>query len=138
MSGKIRYRAINKALFEEYGEDAYDFQRFNTNSGPECLICSGEVYHQRRYAYEGSVVEIHEKCENGCFEGSWVNGFTSLQTKGFSAHFAEHPLLKEEDVLKAIEYRRAFEEAIKRNQQARKQLRRLFFRKKRSQRKKVV
>lgn len=131
---RTRYRAINKALLEEYGDDAWDYMAYNIIS-KKCPICGCSIF-RCNYSDERSVVETHEKCTVGCYSDSWAYGYTDLNTKGFSAHFPDHNFLKEDKAIIAKEQRILFEKAIRKNKVLRKQFRKLFYRKKNSQKKK--
>lgn len=118
-----RKRNLYKALVKEHGKkNAYDmYGEFIDYRKRTCLICKSSIDEYSEWQDTGYELEA---CENGCYSIETWGSTTELQTKGFSFHGR---------VSETMYWN--FEQQIKINAKTFKQDIRLFWRKKKSQKK---
>lgn len=122
---KTRNRAILKVLIQQYGlSDALDMYGNWTLRDPEkCSICHSKIHSYSEWHETGYE---HERCSNGCWDHTVYGMGHDLETEGFcfSGEFS-------------WEVFREFGNQIKKNAEESKRKRLLFYRKKKSQRKRL-
>lgn len=121
---RTRHRAIMKVLIEQYGvSEAYDMYYWTLRNPIKCTICQSAVHSYSEWHETGYE---HERCSNGCWDHTIYGMDSDLETKGF--HFRGK--LTERILLD-------FENQVKKNAAESKRNRQLFYRKKKSQRKRL-
>jgi len=118
-----RKRAILNALIKQYGvSEAYDmYGGFIGYRKPKCSICGAEIYDYSEWSETGYEIK---KCTNNCWVHTTYSLTDRLETKGFYYY----------GKLTESIYQ-SFQEQIKENAQKMKQKNALFWRKKKTQRK---
>lgn len=122
---RTRNRAITKVLIEQYGwREAYDMYDAWTLRDPvKCSVCHAEVHSYSEWHETGYE---HERCSNGCWDHTTYGMRHDLETEGFSfsGEFSWGEMLE-------------FQKQIKKNATEAKRKGLLFYRKKKSQRKRL-
>lgn len=121
---KERKRSIFKTLIKQYGKkeanDMYgEFIGYRTS---RCVVCSSEIFFYSEWRDTGFE---ETGCKNGCWNHKTYGLIDALKTKGFN-YYGEG----------SKEVMDSFNDQIKRNATKSKKMKRIFWNKKNSQRKK--
>lgn len=125
VNNKERKRALYKALINEFGKkEAYDmYGEFIVNNKNKCLICDADIYDYSEWHDTGYEIK---KCLNGCFSHTTYGLKDVLETKGFSFSGTLDKNIMD-----------SFENQLEINATLFKRNYKIFWKKKKSQRKKL-
>lgn len=116
-------RKILKALVKEHGKkEAYDiYGEFIDSRSKKCTICNSSIYEYSEWQDTGYEIEA---CENGCY---------CIETHGLTSEITTKGFIFKGKVSEVMQ--RNFEKQIKNNANAFKREMKLFWKKKKTQKK---